>query len=353
MIDDMHANNSANTPTTPAMNQSSSPMRPKNPAWKFFLLGVICMLIIAIVGSIFFVREAVNNLSEQPTVVKAARVLRVPVAKINGQSILYADYISDLMAVKKFQAKQGAPATDEVVSDQVLSRLIANAVIQKEAKAYGVRITDEDLAGAEAQLLSSFPDKVTAEQEIMAAYGWTINDYRDRVIQPILLEQKFAEVFTTSTLEAGAAYEEDQVMARHILITPGTDDASAKRKAETILRRVTTGKEDFATVAAEVSEDTSNKEQGGDLGWFGKGVMDQNFETAVFSIQPGQVGATVVKTPYGYHVVKVEDKRRARNFSAFIRDQITNAKIDILVPIHNPFADLQNVAPIDTATTTP
>ncbi len=106
----------------------------------------------------------------------------------------------------------------------------------------------------------------------------------------------------------------DTVSARHILV--GIDkDASedsrkkAKQKAEDILRRIASG-EDFAKVAAEVSDDPSTKANGGELGFFPKGMMVKSFEDAAFSLKPGEISG-LVETQYGYHIIKTEEKKAA------------------------------------------
>ena len=101
-----------------------------------------------------------------------------------------------------------------------------------------------------------------------------------------------------------------EVRARHILVkvdpnAPASEQAAAKKKIEAIAERIAKG-EDFAKVASEVSEDPGSKSKGGDLGKFGPGVMTKTFEDAAFALKPGQVSAPV-KTPFGYHLIKVEE----------------------------------------------
>ncbi|HSU16234.1 peptidylprolyl isomerase [Longimicrobium sp.] len=103
-----------------------------------------------------------------------------------------------------------------------------------------------------------------------------------------------------------------QVHARHILLRPPADATpaqrdSVKRLAETIQRQAAGGA-DFAALARQYSQDTS-KDQGGDLGFFGRGQMTPTFEEAAFRLQAGQV-SPVVESPFGFHVIKVEERRQ-------------------------------------------
>ncbi|HXH05786.1 MAG TPA: peptidyl-prolyl cis-trans isomerase [Vicinamibacterales bacterium] len=133
------------------------------------------------------------------------------------------------------------------------------------------------------------------------------------------------------------AYEEnldqystpEQVRASHILLkigegTPGGDEA-VRRQAEALVAKIRAGA-DFAELARRYSQDEATAKNGGDLGFFGRGAMVREFEEAAFSMAPGQV-SDPVKTAYGYHIIKVVEKREAstRPFSevrAQIEDQL-------------------------------
>ena len=115
----------------------------------------------------------------------------------------------------------------------------------------------------------------------------------------------------------------EQVRASHILIKSDKDDAAAKAKAEALLKQVKSGA-DFAALAKKNSEDEGSAKNGGDLDYFGRGRMVKEFEDAAFSLQPGQM-SDVVKSPFGYHIIKVVDHKPAITKSiADVRQQIAD-----------------------------
>lgn len=108
----------------------------------------------------------------------------------------------------------------------------------------------------------------------------------------------------------------EQVKASHILIrtTEGSaeSDGIAQAKMQNIVQRL--AKEDFAKVAGQVSEDPGSKAKNGDLGYFSKGRMVKEFEDVAFTTPVGKL-SSVIKTPFGYHILKVMDKKPAQTTS--------------------------------------
>ena len=130
--------------------------------------------------------------------------------------------------------------------------------------------------------------------------------FRDKLLLDDYLEQEAKRAVTPEAEHA--IYDqtvklmkpEEEVHARHILVD---NEAEAKKIAARIK-----GGEDFAKVAAETSKDPGSKAEGGDLGWFTKERMVPDFANAAFAMKPGQV-SDPVKTQFGWHVIKVEEKR--------------------------------------------
>jgi parvulin-like peptidyl-prolyl isomerase len=111
--------------------------------------------------------------------------------------------------------------------------------------------------------------------------------------------------------------------ASHVLLRTdgGQDEAAQKAKAETVLAKAKAG-EDFTKLAAQYSEEPGAAERGGDLSWFGKGRMVKEFEDAVFGARPGEIKG-LIKTQFGYHIIKVVDRSSRELKLAEIRMTIT------------------------------
>ncbi|MEW6569612.1 MAG: peptidylprolyl isomerase [Nitrospirota bacterium] len=214
------------------------------------------------------------------------------VAKIGDEKITMSDLnriigYYDPNQQKLFEQNPQAKST-------LLRRIVQGMVISKIAKERGF---DRDARIKEQlQLLSN--DFLAAEymkKEVIAKIDVAEEDMK-------LYFKTHPEEFTTP----------EMVKARHILIKVDKnaldeDKKKAKEKAEDILKKIRAG-EDFSKIAAEVSDDSSSKTKGGDLGLFQRGKMVPDFEKVAFSLKPGEI-SDVFETPFGFHIVKVEEKK--------------------------------------------
>ncbi|HEX6213160.1 MAG TPA: SurA N-terminal domain-containing protein, partial [Methylomirabilota bacterium] len=100
----------------------------------------------------------------------------------------------------------------------------------------------------------------------------------------------------------------EQVRASHILLEIGDqDEAAVRAEAEALLKKVRAGA-DFAALAKQHSDDDASAAQGGDLDYFGRGRMVPEFEEVAFGLEPGDI-SDLVKSPFGFHIIKVTDKK--------------------------------------------
>ena len=136
-------------------------------------------------------------------------------------------------------------------------------------------------------------------------------------------EEELREVYEQ---RSGLYNMPEQIRTRHILLSTRKDagaaegedtsaesDDEVRLRAEGILKQIREGA-DFEALAKELSEDPGSKANGGDLGFISRGQMVKPFEDAAFSLEPGSV-SEVVKTDYGYHIIRVEEHRDAQKRS--------------------------------------
>lgn len=309
--------------------------------------GIVGAVILGVVGVYLFVGMQVKQVSESSFVVGASRVFGMAVATVNGEKIPYAEYIEDKQTLETFyeQAPEGfPPVTGDDTSDMALSRLVATTLVEQIASDFDIAITEEDITEKQAELIANFPSEEDAREEIQHAYGWSFETYTEKVIVPIIREEKLKEAFETAEPKDGEdTTMQEEVKARHILfrVEEDTEKDAALSLAKEVLQRIQDG-EDFAALAAEFGSD-GTKDVGGDLGWFGRGVMVPEFEEAAFSLQKGEVIGEPVETMFGYHLIQVDDRKEVRDFVGFMDNKFESAEINVLLPINNPFLPLEPV----------
>jgi foldase protein PrsA len=305
---------------------------------KVLVGGAIGFCVLLFVASGIFAYVGARSFSESSVVLTLTRVFGVPVAKVNGERILYADYVADKKIIEMYNEQQGGQLDAAGISDVVLQRLIANTLLVQEARSFGVAVSDKELDDELNTLFEQAPSREEAERsfvEQFSQFGWDMDDYKQNVLYYAVLQKKLTEA--VATLPEGETGIEE-VQARHILLltTPEKATSTVQAAAQAALDRIKAG-EDFATVAMEVSEDQGSAINGGELGWFARGVMVPEFEEAAFALEPGAVTESLVQTQYGFHIIKSEGKRQARDVEAYFSEVFDGAQIEMTLDIANPF----------------
>src|SRR5262245_65115491 len=129
-----------------------------------------------------------------------------------------------------------------------------------------------------------------------------------KVLMKFVRANVLAGLYTRSLEEKHKLTDDER--KKYLAENPKADPDKQKEKAQGLLERVKKG-ESFEKIASEFSDDHGSKANGGDVGWFGKGVMDPAFEAAAFALRKGQTSSELVKSRYGYHIIRVQDRRTA------------------------------------------
>ncbi len=174
-----------------------------------------------------------------------------------------------------------------------------------------------------------------SDEEIAAHYEKNRESYkREEQLSLDYVELSLDQLAAEVTLEEGELedyYEEqksrfqgnEQRRARHILIATGDDEEAARKRIDELAAKIAAG-ESFEELAKAHSEDPGSAKQGGDLGFFGRGVMDAAFEEVAFALAKGEV-SDPVRSQFGYHLIKVEEIRagEGKDF-AEVKDDLAN-----------------------------
>ena len=208
------------------------------------------------------------------------------VAKVNGVEVRQSD-----LAVAEEEAGQIPPMSPEAKQDYLV-QFVADMILVSKAA--------QDKKFGET---ADFKRKLEVARKKLLMEGLL-----QSVGKEALTNDAMHKVYDEAVKQIG---EEKEVHARHVLFrTPAGDDKAGKEaedKVKAVITRLKKG-EDFAKVAGEVTEDPSGKTNGGDLGYFTKDQMVPEFSEAAFKLDAGQI-SDPIKTQFGWHVIKVEDKR--------------------------------------------
>jgi foldase protein PrsA len=222
------------------------------------------------------------------------------------------DLIRTAVVARNYFKSLGPGAAAQNISEQEVEEFFKKPANQAkwdqfltDAKAknpqLGGEIPEEQLKQVRQQL-----GKVMIGEQRAIAAGFDKQrkvDLQVKLEQAKVLAQEYAQENLKDRLTAKEE-EVDEYLKQH----PELDTSKESRaKAEDVLKRVRAG-EDFAKLAKEFSTDTSNKDKGGDLGWFGHGAMVPEFEQAAFALKPGEV-SELVQTKFGYHIIKLDERK--------------------------------------------
>jgi foldase protein PrsA len=238
------------------------------------------------------------------------------VAKINGEAISKDDLYSEMVE------QYGAATIDKIIGDKIVAA---------EAKKQKINITNSILNKEVEKLKASYGGEEAFKQALESnntTLAFLKQDLKNYLTIKQLLEPQIEiteeEMKTYFDENKDSFAEAEQIKASHILVP---DEKTANK----VKQKLNDGG-DFAELAKDYSTDDSTKDSGGDLGYFAKGTMVSEFEDVAFGLAVDQVSKPV-KTKYGYHIIKVEAKKKAKeaNYNDSkeeIKETLVDQKID-------------------------
>ncbi len=308
------------------------------------MAGVILLAVVAVVTISLF---ATNGGEDSGDVV----------ARVNGTAITSVELDRAFTSVRAqfgelFDGEDG-DALETQFKGRILDDLITQEVILQKAKDMGIEISDEDVDAEVAMITEQFGGEELLDQEL-ANLNMSREQFRTEITNSVLFsklqEVEFAKLDADDAAveayytENKAQFETpEQVKASHILVT---DDATAQE----VLTKLDSG-EAFEDLAAEYSNDTQNKDDGGDLGFFPRGAMVEAFEDVAFTQEIGII-SDPVESSFGFHIIRTDDKQEAvaqtlEEVRADIESQLKGQLFEQVITGWKEDADIEKLPPYD------
>ncbi len=237
------------------------------------------------------------------------------VATVNGEKIFLEDFRARL---EREKARLGARADSltpqelALLKEEVLQTLATEILLHLRARELAISVSEQDVAKKKEELRRDYGNEPVGQ--ILQAEGvdpaaWE-KEIRERILREKLLDREVrGKIFVTEE-EARRHFDrkrKDYVLKKRVRAAQIV--VREKAKARDILQRLKRG-EDFDRVARETSI-APEAERGGDLGFFGRGALPEVLEEAAFRLKPGEISA-VIRSPFGFHIVKVLAVERGR-----------------------------------------
>lgn len=238
----------------------------------------------------------------------------------------YAMLQASQLGINPYQQPQQYMDAIKRFEPQVLQSLIDQSIIKAKAEEDSVEVKDHEVDQALKQQIDNLVAQVGSEEALEEQYHMSIADikkeYREQVYNQLLVQRYQATKFSNITVSRREVeqffktYKDSipelpkrvNISQIYIKVQPSASaDSQAVRLLRDLKQRIQNG-ESFEKLASEYSQDPGSKSQGGDLGFVARGTLVPAFEQAAFALQPGQL-SSIVKTEFGYHLIKLEERR--------------------------------------------
>lgn len=257
----------------------------------FIITGTIFFIIVLfIIAIIYFFRF------ESPAITVVRKALHLPAIIVDGTWISISEIDENTTSIKKFYENQDFSSygiridftTDEgqkrlkIQEKKMLNKLIEDIAIEEIAEEWGISISNEAVKSAVERPMSEMGSRDQIKEKLDRLYGWSLDDFSNKVVRGQLLREKVALKF-----------DQENVISQNMR------DQVAQAKKELDDGR------SFADVAAKYSDGVTAQE-GGIMGWFSEDQLQDEIGKNIAQMTVGEI-SSVLETPLGLHIVQVND----------------------------------------------
>ncbi|MFA6048293.1 MAG: peptidylprolyl isomerase [Parcubacteria group bacterium] len=268
---------------------------------------LVIILIFLAVTEIWVYFLGINNIFVR----KVAAIVPYPAAIADNKIISVSSLDKNLEAARKFYESQDFSDVGmridfstpdgkkrlKIKERRILTKMIEDAIIEKEANRRGIKLTDKDVANEVSQKIEQYGSRDLLTENMKNLYGWDIKDFEENIVKPDMYARKLYENMRAN------------------------DDGFTKAAAKIKQAKAELDKsKDFESVVAKYSEGDSVKDRG-DLGWFSSDEMLPEISQAVTGLEKGKT-SEIIESSLGYHIIRVEDKKTENNIDKFHIRQI-------------------------------
>lgn len=275
------------------------------------------------------------------------------VIKVNNQNITKSQFDKAYEKAAKHSqlAQMGIDIPEDennlmylMIKDRVVNDLIVKELLNQELKKRNITVSKKEIEAEHKKMVDKLGSK-DKFNEILKQNGIKYSDFEEdlkqelmmkklvNIIHPVKISESDAKSFYNKNLDKFKT--PDQVRASHILVMANpveikegltkknktlteaeinqqvqVEMAMRYKKAQEIANEIKSTPDRFEAKAREVSDDKASAEKGGDIGFFSKNDMVKEFSDAAFKLRPNTI-SEVVQTPYGFHIIKVTDRKAA------------------------------------------
>lgn len=284
--------------------------------------------------------------SQSRWIERVEKIIPFPAAAVEGKKwVSIAEFSENSRSVRRFYENQdfsqvglrvdfntpdGAKRL-KIREKEVLGKMIEDEAILILAEKEGISVSAKDLEDNVDKKMEEYGNRDNVKGELQRLYGWTIEDFKEKIVKPSLYREKLAEVY-------GKKYQ---------------DNEAAKKRIEEAEQLLAKKEKSFSEAVSQFSEG-STAQAGGELGWFKKDQIIPEIADKIFSLKKGE-RSPVLESQLGFHIVEMEEKKiedgqdlvrirqifaAKKTFSEWIGEQLRAMKIRVFLKeyVWNPDA---------------